>query len=147
MSDDELSAPAAPAPLAVHPSAGILLPADWITLGEPVVRPDPRPGPRASREAGLGGVLKERPEDFIVEEIPSYDPSGEGEHLYLGVQKTNMPHTEMLGVLCRHFGVDESAIGFAGMKDRVAVTQQSVSVHLPKEKTVGELRQDRKSVV
>jgi tRNA pseudouridine13 synthase len=147
MSDDEPLAPTALAPRSIHPSAGILLPSDWITLGEPVRRPDPRPGPRASREEGIGGVLKERPEDFIVEEIPTYDPSGEGEHLYLGIQKTNMPHTEMLGVLCRHFGVDESAIGFAGMKDRVAVTQQTVSVHLPKEKPVGELRHERLAVL
>jgi tRNA pseudouridine13 synthase len=134
------------APPAIHPACGILLPSDWITLGPPRMRPDPRPGPRASREEGVGGVLKERPEDFIVEEIPAYDPSGAGEHIYLGVQKTNMPHTEMLGLIGRHFGVDESAIGFAGMKDRVAVTQQTISVHLPREKTdkpVGELKHDR----
>ncbi|MFZ9880945.1 MAG: tRNA pseudouridine(13) synthase TruD [Phycisphaerales bacterium] len=130
-------------PPALQPAVGFALPGDWITLGEPRVRPDARPGPRASSAAGIGGRLKERPEDFIVEEIPAYDPCGEGEHLYLGIQKTNMPHSEMLGVVCRHFRVEESAVGFAGMKDRVAVTHQTVSVHVPGDRAVGELRHER----
>ena len=135
------------APLAVHPAVGFALPADWITLGPPAPRPDPRPGPRASTEEPIGGVLKQRPEDFIVEELPAYDPCGEGEHLYLGIRKMNMPHTEMLAVLCRHFKVDEGAIGFAGMKDRVAVTQQTVSVQVPAAREIGELRHDRLAVL
>ena len=135
------------AELAPHPSCGLLVPANWITLAAAHERLDPRPGPRASRDAAIGGRLKERPDDFIVEEIPAYDPCGEGEHLYLGVQKTNMPHTEMLAVLSRHFKVDESAIGFAGMKDRVAVTLQTVSVHLPGDRPFGELRHDRLEVL
>ncbi len=130
-----------------HPSCGLLVPSNWITNALPHERLDPRPGPRASTEPGLGGRLKERAEDFIVEEMPAYDPCGEGEHIYLGVQKTNMPHTEMLGVLCRHFKVEESAVGFAGMKDRVAVTHQAVSVHLPVDRPIGELRHDRLAVL
>ncbi|MEY4821674.1 MAG: tRNA pseudouridine synthase [Planctomycetota bacterium] len=126
-----------------HPSCGLLVPSNWITNATPHERLDPRPGPRASTEPGIGGRLKDRPSDFIVEEIPSYDPSGEGEHIYLGIQKTNMPHTEMLGVICRHFNVEEFAVGFAGMKDRVAVTHQTVSVHLPVDRPVGELKHDR----
>lgn len=135
------------APAIMHPACGFLLPGDWITQGDPRVRLDPRPGPRASQEAPIGGRLKERPDDFLVEEIPLYLPCGEGEHLYLGVQKTNMPHSEMLSLLCRHFKVDESAIGFAGMKDRVAITQQTVSIHLPQDRPVGELRHDRLGVL
>lgn len=79
----------------------------------------------------LAGRIKERPEDFLVDELPLYEPSGEGEHLYLGVQKSGMPHSEMVEILARHYGVAEEAIGFAGMKDRVAVTRQAVSIHLP----------------
>lgn len=77
------------------------------------------------------GVIKERAEDFLVEELPLYHPCGEGEHLYLGLQRRHMSHSEMLRRLQRHFGVSESAIGAAGMKDRIAVVQQTVSVHLP----------------
>lgn len=83
------------------------------------------------REGRPQGVLKERAEDFLVEELPLYDPCGEGEHLYLGLQKRHMPHGELIRLLQRHFGVDESAIGAAGMKDRIAVVRQTVSVHLP----------------
>ncbi|MEY4535057.1 MAG: tRNA pseudouridine synthase [Planctomycetota bacterium] len=79
----------------------------------------------------LGGRIKERPEDFLVEELPLYEPSGAGEHLYLGVQKQDVPHVELVSVLSKHFGVPSSAIGFAGMKDRRAVTRQTVSIHLP----------------
>ena len=146
-SSDEMQATANAAELAAHPSCGLIVPSNWITMAAPHERIDPRPGPRASAAGGIGGRLKERPEDFIVEEIPAYEPCGEGEHLYLGVQKINMPHTEMLAILTRHFKVDEAAIGFAGMKDRMAVTVQAVSVHLPGERAVGELRHDRLAVL
>ena len=36
---------------------------------------------------GIGGVLKERPEDFLVDEVPAYGPSGQGDHLYMIVEK------------------------------------------------------------
>jgi len=83
------------------------------------------------REGRPQGVLKERAEDFLVEELPLYEPEGEGEHLYLGIQKRMMSHAELLRLLGRHFGVEERAIGAAGMKDRLAITRQTVSVHLP----------------
>jgi tRNA pseudouridine13 synthase len=92
----------------------------------------------------LPGVIKERAEDFLVDEQPLYDPSGEGEHLYLGVQRQGMAHSEMIEILCRHYGVPEEAIGFAGMKDKLAVIRQAVSIHLPgKAAPPVELRNDR----
>lgn len=85
---------------------------------------------------GIGGRIKARPEDFLVDEQPLYSPSGEGEHLYLGIEKHNLSHGEMVSLLARHYGVDEEAVGFGGMKDKVAVTRQAVSVHLPKGTTL-----------
>lgn len=79
----------------------------------------------------LGARIKERPEDFLVEELSLYEPTGEGEHVYLGVQKIGMAHSEMVEILARHYRVPEEAIGFAGMKDKVAVTRQTVSIQLP----------------
>jgi len=79
----------------------------------------------------IGGVIKARPDDFMVDELPLYEPCGEGEHLYLRVRKAGMAHVEVVQLLARHCGVNESAIGFAGMKDRHAVTEQTFSVHLP----------------
>ncbi len=80
---------------------------------------------------GVGGILKERPEDFLVEEIPLYEPCGEGEHLYLCIQKKGVSHGELMSVLRRSFQVGDRAIGYAGMKDKQAITQQVVSIHLP----------------
>jgi tRNA pseudouridine13 synthase len=80
---------------------------------------------------GLGGVIKQREEDFLVEELPLYDPAGEGEHLYLFVEKQGLSTSAMIDVLRRHFGVRERDIGFAGMKDKAAITRQVVSVHTP----------------
>lgn len=79
----------------------------------------------------IGGRLKERPEDFLVDEEPLIEPSGQGEHLHMGVQKMGMTHDELVRVVARHCGVHERAVGHAGMKDRVAVTRQTISVHLP----------------
>ena len=81
--------------------------------------------------APVQGVIKERPEDFLVDEIPLVDPSCSGEHLHMGVQKTGMTHDDLVDLLSRHCGVPASAIGHAGMKDRVAITRQTLSVHLP----------------
>jgi len=98
-------------------------------------------------EPGIGGVIKVRPEDFIVDEIPLYDPAGEGEHLYLGIEKRGVSHGELLGVLKRTFNVGRHAIGFAGMKDKAAVTRQTVSIHLPHDPQTIDLGHERLRVL
>lgn len=80
---------------------------------------------------GIGGFIKHRYADFLVEEIPKYDPVGTGEHCYLLVEKRGMATSDMLRVVADHFGVDRDAVGYAGMKDKYAVTRQVVSVHTP----------------
>lgn len=79
----------------------------------------------------IGGTIKERNEDFLVDEIPLIDPSGQGEHLHMGVQKSGLTHDDLLQVVAKQCGVPVRAIGYAGMKDRQAVTRQTISVHLP----------------
>jgi len=81
----------------------------------------------------IQGIIKSSPEDFVVEEIPLYAPSGEGEHLYINVRKKNMSHDELVRKIAKEFGVTRRQIGVAGRKDLRAVTTQSVSIHLPKE--------------
>ncbi len=110
-----------------------------MTVGQRHLAQDPLPQRFLTDDPGVGGRIKERPEDFLVDEQPLYDLTGEGEHLYLGVQTTNVSHVEMLSCLRRHFGVKESAIGYAGMKDKVGVTRQMVSIHLPKDPPAVEL--------
>ena len=50
---------------------------------------------------GIGGTLKACPEDFLVEELPLYAPCGEGEHIYLFVEKRGMNAMEMHGLIAR----------------------------------------------
>jgi tRNA pseudouridine13 synthase len=88
---------------------------------------------------GVGGTIKARPEDFLVEELPLYPLSGEGEHLYLFIEKQAVSHSELMGTIRRHFGVRGDAVGFAGMKDKIGVTRQLVSVHLLRDPPVVEL--------
>jgi tRNA pseudouridine13 synthase len=109
--------------------------------------PSPLPARRMLADPPLGGRIKERPQDFLVEELPAYDPVGQGEHLYLRIAKTGVSHQEMVGLLARHFQVPESAIGHAGIKDRQAVTSQTVSVHLPTRPPVRAIVDDRVQVL
>ena len=77
---------------------------------------------------GIGGRLKVEPEDFVVDEIPSYEPSGTGEHLFLWIEKRDLPHDLLLQFLSKELGIPAQDIGVAGIKDRRAVTRQYVSV-------------------
>ncbi len=83
---------------------------------------------------GTGGVIKQRPEDFLVEEIPLYEPAGEGEHIYLFIEKRGMSTGELVSLLASHFGVARFAVGYAGLKDKMAITRQVMSVHVPGRK-------------
>jgi tRNA pseudouridine13 synthase len=98
--------------------------------------PDPSTGARAlsfitAGVPGIGGVLKQRPEDFLVEEIPAYEPAGSGEHIFMFVEKRNLSTMHLVRMLADHFGVRREAVGVAGLKDKLAVTRQVVSVHTP----------------
>lgn len=72
-------------------------------------------------------TLRQRPEDFEVEEVPAYLPSGEGEHLFVLFEKTNLTTAQAVSLLSRALGVNERETGIAGQKDKVAVTRQWAS--------------------
>ncbi len=98
--------------------------------------PDTDPHVRPARylthdQPPIGGVLKQRPEDFIVEELPLFALKGEGEHIYLFVEKRGLGAIDMINAIARHFRVRPDAVGSAGLKDRHAITRQLVSVHAP----------------
>lgn len=80
---------------------------------------------------GVGGVLKQRPDDFLVEEQPLYEPSGEGEHLYLYIEKRGLTTPEAVQRIAAAFRTHRRSIGHAGLKDKHAVTRQHLSVWLP----------------
>ncbi|MHC4990950.1 MAG: tRNA pseudouridine(13) synthase TruD [Planctomycetota bacterium] len=96
---------------------------------------------------GVKGRIKERPEDFLVDEQPLYEPCGEGEHLYLGIEKVRVSHGELISTLSRHFRVKPGAIGFAGMKDKHGITRQTISVHVLGDWPTVELGHERIKVL
>jgi len=78
--------------------------------------------------SGIGGRIKQTPEDFEVEEMPAYEPSGQGEFLYLWVEKRDMGAEYFFRQIARRLDIPVGDIGAAGMKDRHAVTRQMISV-------------------
>jgi tRNA pseudouridine13 synthase len=80
---------------------------------------------------GTGGVLKQRPEDFLVDEQPLYEASGEGEHLYLFIEKKGATTLDLARRLAKAFRVKRSDVGYAGLKDKHAVTRQHLSIWRP----------------
>ena len=69
---------------------------------------------------GIGGELKTHPEDFRVTEIPAYMPSGEGDHLWITIEKRDLTHRDMLKRFANTLELHEKEIGFAGVKTLVA---------------------------
>ena len=79
----------------------------------------------------LTGQLKTFAEDFKVEEINQTELSGEGEHLWCWVEKRGQNTDWVAGMLAKWAGTAKHNVGFAGQKDRQAVTKQWFSIQLP----------------
>jgi len=88
---------------------------------------------------GSGGTLKASPEDFRVDELPAYLPSGAGPHLYLLVEKRGRTTRDVLRELAGRLGVAERDAGCAGLKDREAVTTQWLSFPVARDPEPGSL--------
>lgn len=69
------------------------------------------------------------PRTFVVEEIPLYPFCGSGEHLILKVRKKNLSTPELLNIFSKNIGVKRAEIGYAGLKDKSALTIQYISIH------------------
>ncbi len=82
---------------------------------------------------GTGGRIKDRPEDFIVEEIPLYEPTGDGSFSFLLVEKTNLSTLDLVTCIRTHLNLSDNQVGLAGWKDKRAITRQWISI--PREKT------------
>jgi len=89
---------------------------------------------------GTGGVIRQQPEDFRVDEIPLYDPCGEGEHLFVRVEKCGLTTYDLLRELSSALNCKERDLGYAGLKDARAITRQTVSVPLRKPEDVKGLK-------
>lgn len=77
------------------------------------------------------GLLKQETEDFQVMEDLGFTPSGDGDHLLVHVRKRQLTTTEVAKRLARHCGVRAADVGYAGLKDRHAMTSQWFTVLWP----------------
>ena len=102
--------------------------------------------PRA-HGAPLGTArLKAEPEDFIVDEDLGFPLSGDGEHVFVRVEKRGWTTDQVARELGRHCKVRPVAVSHAGMKDRHGVTRQWFSVQMPGQEAPLELGEFRDGV-
>lgn len=94
--------------------------------------------PNAYPASGASATLKRLNEDFIVTELPLQLPSGEGEHIWLDIEKNGANTAFIAQQLAEAAGVHERDVGYAGLKDRYAITRQWFSIYLPIGKEKGE---------
>ena len=88
-------------------------------------------GPKAYGEACGTALLKAVAEDFQVDEVLDIPLAGEGEHLWLWVEKRELNTEDAAKRIARAAGVPLRMISYAGLKDRQALTRQWFSLHLP----------------
>jgi tRNA pseudouridine13 synthase len=88
--------------------------------------------PNAYPATGASATLKFLNEDFIVTELPQQLPSGEGGHIYLDIEKNGANTAYVAQQLAEAAGVQEIDVGYAGLKDRYAITRQWFSIYFPK---------------
>jgi tRNA pseudouridine13 synthase len=84
------------------------------------------------------GSIKASPDDFIVDEVSLYPPSGEGDHLYVRFTKRALTTDEVVRSLARAIGSNPRDAGVAGMKDKWAVTSQTISLQPSREVGIDE---------
>ncbi len=80
---------------------------------------------------GIGGIIKQRPEDFIVEEIPKRKRALTKEHLIFWVEKINLDTQDVVKILSKKLHVSRKRFGYAGTKDKFAVARQRFSLWDP----------------
>ena len=95
---------------------------------------------------GIRARLKQAPEDFIVEEVLPFELTGQGEHAWLQLRKRNNNTDWLASKIAAFAAVKTQAVGYAGLKDRFAVTTQWFSVYMPGRDDVDWSRLDLEGV-
>jgi tRNA pseudouridine13 synthase len=75
-------------------------------------------------------TLKQYPADFVVKEQLSFEPEGEGTHAFLWIEKNSLNTQDVINQLSRFTGLQAKHIGYAGLKDKQAMTSQWFSINL-----------------
>lgn len=95
--------------------------------------------PNAYPLSGATATLKSLNEDFTVTELPLQLPSGEGEHIWLDIEKNGANTAYVAQQLAEAAQVQEWDVGYAGLKDRYAITRQWFSIYFPKGGMKGDM--------
>jgi tRNA pseudouridine13 synthase len=95
--------------------------------------------PNAYPISGATATLKSLNEDFIVTELPLQLPSGEGEHIWLDIEKNGANTAYVAQQLAEAAQVKEWDVGYAGLKDRYAISRQWFSIYFPKGGMKGDM--------
>ena len=78
----------------------------------------------------LNAVIKQQAEDFYVDEILGFEPSGVGEHVFLHIEKRCLTTLAVRDAIAKLAGCKLMDVGYSGLKDKWAVTRQWFSVYL-----------------
>ncbi len=92
-------------------------------------------------------VFNPSPRDFTVEENPLYEFSGSGEHLILQVRKKGLSTWELTDLLSNRLGIPKRQIGYAGLKDKHALTTQYLSLPATVEKQLERFEDERVKIL
>ena len=79
-------------------------------------------------QKGIGGSIRNRYEDFYVEEIPEMLPTGEGPNVWIWIEKVGRTTLDVVLDIARDLHIDRKRTGFAGMKDKKALTRQWICI-------------------
>ena len=79
-------------------------------------------------QKGIGGSIRNQYEDFYVEEIPEMLPTGEGPNIWIWIEKIGRTTLDVVLDIARDLHIDRKRMGFAGMKDKKALTRQWICI-------------------
>jgi len=86
----------------------------------------------------IGAAIKRRYEDFRVDEVPAYEPCGEGDHIYFKIEKRGLATMRAVNDIASRLGVPARQIGLAGLKDARAIATQTLSIeHIDPKRVEG----------
>jgi tRNA pseudouridine13 synthase len=81
-----------------------------------------------SPDEGIGGTIRNNYEDFYVEEIPLHEPTGDGSNVWIFIEKIGKTTMDVLLDISKELHISRKRMGFAGMKDKKAITRQWICV-------------------
>lgn len=80
------------------------------------------------------GKIKNSISDFCVDENLGFTLTGEGEHLFLLIEKKQLNTEDVVEIIARKLNLKRASISYAGLKDKYGITTQWFSLHLPGKK-------------